>query len=493
MRNAELSPLALELAGWGIKDAGVLDWLDPPPTGALAEGRALLQRLGALDPQGLITTHGRAMAALPAHPRLAHMLLVARSRKRGATACDLAALLAERDIYRVGGAGVAGHTSPSDLNDRLESLAEWRKNGPARRITGDVDTYLCRTVDRASREFQRLLGIKGDGETTSAEEAGLLLAHAFPERIARQREAGSDRYLLANGRGGRLSERSAVRDRPFIVAVVMEGGERGDGVIHQASTIILETLRHEFGAEFTRQRLVEWDAREGRVIAREEERFGEIVIAARQVAPDGEEVCAALIEGLRGGPGLVVLGWTPVSTQLRTRVEFMSRLFPGEGWPDFSDDAMLAALPVWLGPYLGSARSLADLGALDPLHALKAMLTREQARRLDEGAPTHLSVPSGSRLTVLYTEDGPPVLAVKLQELFGLAETPTVAWGRAPILLHLLSPAGRPIQVTSDLRNFWNKVYPEVKKELKGRYPRHPWPDDPWSAVPTRHAKRRKG
>ena len=491
MRNADLTPLALELAGWGIKDAGALDWLDPPPTGALAEGRGLLQRLGAVDQQGLITLHGRGMAALPAHPRLSHMLLVAQTRGYGALAGDLAALLAERDIYRGGDQSVARHTSPSDLYDRLESLAEWRKNGPGRNIPVEVDSYLCRTVDRASREFQRHLGIKGGGQTPSAEEVGLLLAHAFPERIARQREAGSERYLLANGRGGRLSNRSAVRDRPFIVAVVMEGGERGDGVIHQASSITLETLCAEFGAVFERRRLVEWDAGEGRVIAREEERFGELIIAVRQVAPGGEELRAALIEGLRGGPGLAALGWTPNSTQFQARVEFLGRLFPNEGWPDFSDAALLAELPDWLGPFLGTARSLADLGALDPLHALKTMLNRDQARRLDDGAPTHLTVPSGSRIAVQYSADSPPVLAVKLQELFGLAETPTVAWGRAPILLHLLSPAGRPIQVTSDLRNFWNTVYPEVKKELKGRYPRHPWPDDPWSASPTKHTKRR--
>jgi len=493
MRNADLTPLALELAGWGIKDAGVLDWLDPPPTGALAEGRALLQRLCALDQQGFITPHGRAMTALPAHPRLSHMLLVAASRGQGAPASDLAALLAERDIYRGGDNSVARHTSPSDLLDRLESLAEWRKNGSGGAASGEVDPYLCRTVDRASREFQRHLGINGAGQTPSAEEVGLLLAHAFPERIARQRDAGSERYLLANGRGGRLSSRSAVRDRPFIVAVVMEGGERGDGVIHQASSITLETLCSEFGAGFERRRLVEWDAGEGRVIAREEERFGELIIAVRQVAPGGEELRTALIEGLRGGPGLAALGWAPHSTQFRARVEFLRRLFPSEGWPDFTDSALLAALPAWLGPFLGSSRSLAHLGALDPLPALKTILTRDQARRLDEGSPTHLTVPSGSRIAVQYCDDTPPLLAVKLQELFGLAETPTVAWGRALVLLHLLSPAGRPIQVTSDLRNFWNTVYPEVKKELKGRYPRHPWPDDPWSAAPTKHAKRRKG
>jgi ATP-dependent helicase HrpB len=491
IRNSDLTSLALELAQWGIRDANALDWLDVPPPGALAEGRRLLQSLGALDRQGLITPHGRAMGTLPAHPRLSHMLMVAQRRGYGVLACDLAALLAERDLYRAADKFVARETSSSDLLDRLESLAEWRKNGRGRTASEELDTYLCKAVDRASREFKRLLGIKGPEQTPSSEEVGLLLAIAFPERIARQREKGSDRYLLANGRGGRISNRSAVRDQPFIVAVVMEGGERGDGLIHQASSLSPEMLRREFGTGFLKRRLVEWDAGEGRVIAREEERFGELVIASRQVAPSRDEMHAALIEGLRGGPGLAALGWTTCATQFRVRVEFLRHLFPNEGWPDFSDAALLVALPAWLGPYLGSARNLADLSAIDPLHLLKMMLTREQLLRLDEGTPTHLTVQSGSRISVQYEAAGPPVLAVKLQEMFGLAETPTVAWGRVPILLHLLSPAGRPIQVTSDLQNFWNAVYPEVKKELKGRYPRHPWPDDPWSATPTRHAKKR--
>jgi len=491
MRNADLTPLALELAGWGIKDAGALDWLDPPPSAALAEGRTLLQRLGALDRQGLITPHGAAMAALPAHPRLAHMLLVAQQQGYGALASDLAALLAERDIYRGSDDFIAQHSTPSDLLDRVEALEEWRRSGKRDGKGSMADSYLCRIVDRASRQFQSLLAAKGCNEVYPADDVGFLLALAFPDRIARQREPGSDRYLLANGRGGRLSNRTAVRNQPFIVAVVMEGGERGHGLIHQASALSLETLQREFGEEFEHQRLVEWDSRQGRVIAREEDRLGELVIASRQLVPSSEELRIALTEGILRGPGLAALNWIPQAIQLRARVEFLGRLFPREGWPDFSGDALLVAVPAWLGPFLDNVRSLTDLSAVDLLAPLKTLLTRDQLRRIDEGAPTHLTVPSGSRIAVQYSADGPPILAVKLQELFGLAETPTVAWGIAPLLLHLLSPAGRPIQVTSDLRNFWNKVYPEVKKELKGRYPKHPWPDDPWSAVPTRHAKRR--
>lgn len=489
IRTSDLAPLVLELAQWGVTDAGMLDWLDPPPAGALAEGRRLLERLGAIDRQGLLTPHGGAMAALPIHPRLAHMLLVGQRRGQGALASDLAALLAERDICR-GSAGSAPQASPSDLLDRVETLDAWRASGKGEIVPGDADPSACRAVERAARDFRHLLVVKGDEKRHDADEVGLLLALAYPDRIARQREPGSDRYLLANGRGARLSPRTAVRNQPFLVAVSMDGGERGDGLIHLASAVTLEALRREFAGEFVRRRQVAWDAGEGRVVAREEECLGALVVASRPIATCAGDLRAALIEGIRSGPGLAALNWTPQAGQLRNRVAFMARLFPDEGWPDLRDEALLASLADWLGPYLAKVRSLADLGALNLLPPMQGLLSWEQARRLDAEAPTHLTVPSGSRISLCYEEDGPPVLAVKLQEMFGLGETPTVGGGRAPVLLHLLSPAGRPIQVTRDLRNFWNKVYPEVKKELKGRYPKHPWPDDPWNAVPTRHAKR---
>jgi ATP-dependent helicase HrpB len=488
--RTELSPLVLELAEWGITDTSLLDWLNPPPAGAMAEGVKLLQRLGALDRLGLITPHGKRMAALPLHPRLAHMLLVAHERGQGALAADIAALLSERDILRWNDRAAGPQASPSDILDRVEALNQWRNSGGGLDALGEVDPWHCRIVNRAARELCGALAIKGRGKDPSAGDVGIFLALAFPERIARQREPGSDRYLLANGRGGRLSKRSAVRDQPFLVAVVMEGGERGEGHIHQASALTQEVLRREFGNGFVWRRSVEWDKGEGRVVAREEERLGEVVISSRQVVPDDGERRCALLEGLRSA-GIETMKWTPQAVQFRARVEFMAHLFPEEGWPDFSDRGLLEGAERWLAPFLGKAGCLADLGALDILPPLRAMLTWEQARRLDEGAPTHLTVPSGSRIVISYSGDGPPVLAVKLQEMFGLAETPTVAWGRSPLLLHLLSPAGRPIQITADLRNFWNNVYPEVKKELKGRYPKHPWPDDPWSAAPTRHTKRR--
>jgi ATP-dependent helicase HrpB len=379
------------------------------------------------------------------------------------------------------------------LLDRVEALAEWRERISDVAAGGEVDPLACKAVDRVARNFRRLLGIKDAQAPASAGTVGLLLARAYPDRIARQREPGSDRYLLASGRGGRLSSRSALCGHPYIVAVNMEGGERGDGRIHMASAITPEALRKEFAPDIVRQRTVVWDGGQGRVTACEEERLQSLVLSSRPVTPSEDDLRTALLKGIVDGQGLTSLNWSPQAAQFQARVLFLAGQFPKDGWPDLSAGRLAETLGEWLGPCLSGIKSLADLSKVDLLPALRGLLTWEQLRRLEEGAPTHFLVPSGSRIALLYSPDGPPVLAVKLQELFGLADSPTVAWGRVPVLLHLLSPARRPIQVTRDLKNFWNAVYPEVKKELKGRYPRHPWPEDPWHAVPTRGtAKRQK-
>jgi ATP-dependent helicase HrpB len=489
IQTADLAPLALDLALWGVGDAASLHWLDPPPPAALAEGRKLLLRLGGVDSRGHITTIGRRMAELPLHPRLAHLLLLAVDRGEGPLGCDLAALLSERDVLRNAPGAGAGHVSASDLLDRLDALASWRRSAGA----GGVATYdrsACRSVDRVARQLRATLGIAADPQPPTAEGVGRLLSQAYPDRIARQRAPESDRYLLANGLGGRLAPQCAVRNRPFIVAVSLEGEEGGDGLIRQASSVELPDLRQEFGAFIERRRVVAWDEGEGRVVAREEERFGALLLGTRAITPDKEEIREAFLQGIAAGPGLTACAWSSQALQFVARVRFLSRQFPGE-WPDLSVERLNADLPQWLGPFVPGVRSRAELARTDILPALRALLSWEQGRRLDEGAPTQITVPSGSRIRVDYLPEEGPVLAVKLQELFGLGDTPCVAWGRVPLLLHLLSPAGRPMQVTRDLRNFWNMVYPQVKKELKGRYPKHPWPDDPWNAAPTRHAKRR--
>lgn len=490
IRCADLTGLALELALWGVKDAGSLHWLDPPPEPALSEGRRLLASLGALDRSGAITRHGTAMARLPLHPRLAHLLLTAKERGLGPLACDMAALLAERDIARAASAPGKKYTSDSDLFDRVELLDCWRAGRNFPSGAEGVDLQACRSVDRAARHLRQLLGVGEQGGAAASQAAGRLLALAYPDRIARRREPGSDRYLLANGRGGRLSPRSALRDREFIVAAVMEGGERGDGLIHLAAALSLEEIRQECAPAVVRQRVVAWDSGEGRISAREEERLGALVLSGSPATATADEMYGALLAGIKEA-GLAALNWTDQAGQFLARARFIGRHGPAGEWPDLSEAHLAETLPDWLGPYLSGIRSLAGLTGVDLLSPLQGLFSREQLKRIEEGAPSHLTVPSGSRIPLRYADGEPPFLEVKLQELFGLAETPTVAWGKVPVVLHLLSPARRPVQVTRDLKGFWNGAYREVRKELKGRYPKHPWPEDPWSAVPTRHVKKR--
>ena len=485
----DLAPLVLELAAWGVSDADCLPWLDPPPAPAMVEGGRLLHLLEALDTNGRLTPHGKEMAIFPLHPRLSHMLLKGRERGFGFLSCDLAAILSERDIYRR--TSPVKEKSASDLLDRCQLLAQWRSNAHHAGDSVSFDVQGCQTVDRVARQLRKLLNVEATHDSFDAESVGLMLAFAFPDRIARQRTPGSDRYLLANGKGAILSDRSAVYDEPFLVAVNCEGSDGSDDVIRLASALPLETVRREFQSMVVRQRIVEWDDRQGRVVATEEEQFGSLCLGSRQVTPGPDEVQDALIKGIVRNGGVAALHWTPAAREFQARVMFLAQLFPDEVWPDLSDSHLGSSLREWLGGWLGGVKSMDGLARLDILPPLRGLLDRDQARRLDVGAPHDITVPTGSRIRLHYPPDGPPVLAVKLQELFGLAATPVVAWGRVPVVLHLLSPAGRPIQITSDLRNFWDNVYPEVKKEMKGRYPRHPWPDDPWNAEPTRYTKKR--
>jgi ATP-dependent helicase HrpB len=432
------------------------------------------------------------MAQLPVHPRLACLLLAGKQRGEGTLASDLAALLSERDLLRPMAEGATVATSDSDLLDRLEALNDWRRReGEGTRWPGR-EPSACRAVERSSRQLRRLLRLTEEEQSRAdAGTVASLLLYAYPDRVARQREPGSDGYLLANGRGARLSPWCAVRNRPYLVAVDVDAGAQGEGVIHRASALELAQLRQECPQLIDTRRTVVFDRQRERVTARQEERLGAIVLESRPVDATPDEVAAALQAWLRDEGELTVLPWTAAARQLQSRVRFLARTFPEAGWPELADGALADRLEEWLGPYLGGVRSLADLTRLDLAGILRGLLSREQVRAVDALAPTHLPVPSGSRISLDYPEEGPPVLAVKLQELFGLAETPTVAGGRVMVVLHLLSPARRPIQVTRDLRGFWDGAYREVKRELKGRYPKHPWPDDPWLAVPT--AKTVKG
>ncbi|NLC71317.1 MAG: ATP-dependent helicase HrpB [Desulfuromonadaceae bacterium] len=480
IRSADLAPLGLELAAWGITDASALSWLDPPSSGALAGGRQLLTWLGALDDRGRITALGQEMAELPIHPRLGRLLTAAHRWQMAALGCDLAALLGEGDLFKRRSA--SGCRSRNDLLDAFEEQVRQR------RCSGDNSSFAA--VERAALFWRRHLGVKDEGKRPDSRTVARLLALAYPERIGRERRPGSRSYLLAGGQGAVLAPTSSLHGEPWIVAAEVCEGQRGEGEIRVAAALEGEDIEKLFGAGLPWRREVVWDEREKRVTTQEVRRLGAVTVASRPLQATAEEVAAALLQGIRG-MGMTALNWSTGVELLMARVRFAAALFPEEGWPDFRCEALLEKVAEWLLPFLGGIRSRAELARLDLVPALSAQLSRPQRKALDELAPTHLTVPSGSRIPLDYGAEGGPVLAVKLQELFGLAETPRIAGGKITVLLHLLSPARRPIQVTRDLGHFWRKVYPEVKRELKGRYPKHPWPDDPWNAVPTRGTKRK--
>ncbi len=501
IRSADLAPLALELAVWGVADATKLAWLDPPPAPALAQARELLIELDALDDNGSLTETGKALAQLPLHPRLAHMLRLAQAMQRGPLACDIAALLSERDIFK-------GDAKRSvDLADRAEALQLFRRVG-RKGLPPGIDANACQRVEQAARQWRRLIRVREDeAVVVDADDAGLLLALAYPDRIALQRAPNETRYLLANGRGARLPEWELRLRQPLLVAAVTDASQvragtgtnrmpgaavkDSEGLIQLAATLRFEALHEHFAAHIHTQDEVRWDDEQGAVLALRVERFGALILDRKPTQKaDPEKVQAAMLDGVRR-LGIESLPWNDEARALQARVLSMHQWFPEENWPDLSDTALTESLRDWLVPYLDGITRRTHLVRLDILAMLRSRLEWKQAQQLDQDAPVQIEVPSGSHLKLDYIPGESPVLKVKLQEMFGLADTPRIARGRVPVTIHLLSPARRPIQVTQDLKGFWERTYPEVRKELKGRYPRHPWPDDPWNAVPTARAKRR--
>jgi ATP-dependent helicase HrpB len=318
-----------------------------------------------------------------------------------------------------------------------------------------------------------------------------LLLDAYPDRLARARDADGERYLLANGRGARLSRSSCVRGKEYVVAVEIDAGTGGEGVIHAASAVAEATVREELAGRVVTERSVAWDARQRRVSGVVRERVGAVVLDEHAFVPGDDETLPVLCEAVRAeGSALLPLG--DEARQIQGRVLLLARLFPDDGWPDLADECLYGSAERWLAPFLAGCRSARDLARFELVPALRDLIPARLRQRFDALAPTHLTVPSGRRIALDYAPPEGPVLAVKLQELFGLEASPAVAGGKVPVLLHLLSPAGRPVQVTRDLRGFWDGAYRLVRAELRGRYPRHPWPDDPWNTPPTARAKPRR-
>jgi ATP-dependent helicase HrpB len=476
--EADLAPLALELAVSGVREPNRLGWLDLPPAAAIAEAQALLRQLGALDRDGVATPHGRRMAGLGTHPRLAHLLLRGAGLGGGLLAAQLTALLEERDILR----GTSG-SPDADIQLRLELLAGG--DTPPVYHGWTVDRVALQRVRDEARAWRKGLG-RSVAEPPSA---GVLLAFAYPDRIGQRRAGQAGRFLLRNGQGASTDSPTLAR-ADFLVAAELDG-DRRESRLWLGATITEEEIVTHFGDQIEVEENVGWDERAKAVVAARRKRLGAIILSEKPLRdPDPEVVRGAFIAWLRRA-GLGVLPWSEGAVEMRQRLAFLHQQF-GAPWLEVSDQSLLDSLEEWLGPQLGDFRRRADLSRLDVAQALLGILGRAERRALDDLAPTHLPVPSGSLIRVRYADPGAPFLAVRLQELFGLTETPRVGGGRVPVTLHLLSPAQRPLQVTRDLAGFWRTSYFDVRKDMRGRYPRHYWPDDPLIAEPTRKAKRKK-
>lgn len=458
IEEADLAALALELATWGVADPARLRFPTPPPAGPFAAARRLLAELGGLDAGGAVTPHGRAMSELPLHPRLAHMVLSAHGHGLATTAAAAAALLGARD------AGVGG-------TDFARRLAEPR--------SGDVE--------RVRRQLARLAQVPpADPDPASA---GLVLSLAFPDRIAQARPGSRGAFLLASGRGARLGPNDALAsERWLVVAELDDAGI--DARIRLAAPLSERDIRLLHEGRIATEEEVRYDTRTESVLARQVTRLGAITLTERPLTPEPDQLACALCEGIRQR-GVERLSWSDTAHQLRARVALLRRSEP-DAWPDFSDEALAAELETWLAPYLAGLRRLADLARIDLAAILRARLGHGRERELARRLPERFTVPSGRTHPIDYTAD-PPVLAVKLQELFGLLDSPAVDGGRIPLMVHLLSPAQRPLAVTQDLASFWANAYPAVRKELRGRYPKHPWPEDPRNATPTHRTGRATG
>ena len=464
--EADLAPLALEIAAWGSRD---LSWVTAPPTGALSQARDLLENLGAFK-NGTITPHGRAMHALGTHPRLAHVLLEGQRLGFGNLAADVAALLEERDPLPRD-AGV-------DAELRLEVLKSWRE----KRGAGGADANVLKRIDQLAASYRAKLGDTSSRQITP-HTVGRLIALAYPERIAQRREASRERYKLANGRGVKLPQHDLLASETWLAVAHMDAGT-DEGKVYLAAVLDPRDL------EPIERDIIAWDSRNDVLIAQREQRIGEIILETRVLPKISDEARVYALCGAVRSEGLSLLEWTDAALQFQARVSSL-RVW-GIELPEVSDGALLETLEVWLRPYLTSVRTRDDFKKIKLETVLGSILNWQQTQQLEQLAPTRLDVPSGSRIKLEYARDGSaPVLAVRLQEVFGWNQTPRVNDGRTAVLMHLLSPAYRPVQVTQDLRSFWQNTYPNVRKELKIRYPKHSWAEDPLTAEAVRGVKRK--
>jgi len=477
--ETDLAPLVLDLAAWGARDPAAMAWMDRPPAAAVAEAKSLLGDLGALTQDGRLTPHGRAMQRLGTHPRLAHMILTAGPLGLRGLACDVAALLSERDILKA-----RPGCRDADLRLRLDALRSGKGFDGL-----DVDRGALARVRDLARDGRARLKLPAGAENGAATDAGLVAAFAYPDRIAKRRGGDGFRYQLSGGGGAVFTAAESLAALDYLVIPELDG-DRREAKVFLAAPLTLAEIETHFIDRIAWVDRVRWDRREQAVSQSSQRLLGALILAERRLtAVDPASIVSAMIEGVRD-MGLACLPWDKQTQAWRERVRLLSTMLTDDRWPDVSDAGLTARLEDWLAPFLAGVSRKSHLETVDLRQALDGMLDWKQRQRLDELAPTHVAVPTGNRIALDYSGDK-PVLAVRLQEMFGCADTPRVAGGKRPVLLHLLSPARRPLQVTDDLAGFWANTYHAVKAEMKGQYPRHWWPDDPMQAEPTARAKPR--
>jgi len=470
--EADLTPLMLELSQWRVKDIQELTWVTIPPAGAVNQARELLEQLDAIE-NGRITERGRQMLQLPTHPRIAHMLLEAKERI--ALATDLAALLEERDpLPKEAGA---------DVSLRVEELRKWRSKQYVK-----ADRNALERIERLAESWRKIFNTQVDNSPPIEEDIGILLAAAYPERIARQIDKNRERYKLANGRVVKLPVHDPLMRETWLSVAHLDAGS-GEGKIFLAAPVNEKAL-----TQIAQEReVIKWDDDRGMIVGNLEKRIGNLILQTKPLASiSKEKKNTVLVESIRSG-GLKMLGWSEDQQEWQARIMSLRKWNPNENWPDVSDENLCASLKEWLLPYLNDITKRTELQRLDVSAILSGILQWELTNKLDLLAPRRLEVPSGSMIKLVYHQDGQtPVMAVRLQEVFGLLETPTVNQGKMKVMMHLLSPGHKPVQVTQDLHSFWQNTYSDVRKELRMRYPRHSWPEDPWTAKAVRGAVKKR-
>jgi ATP-dependent helicase HrpB len=470
--ESDLSSLVLELASWGIADINDLTWVTPPPSGAVSQAKELLSSLEALD-GGRITPKGREMIKLPTHPRLAHMML--SNRELIGLAIDVAVLLEERDPL--------SKTSGTDLSLRVDALRAWRRHGQS---AGDRATL--ERIERSTIAWRKIFGLAQQTDTIVDTQVGMLLMEAYPERIARRTDRQSGRYKLVNGRAARLPDHDPLSLHEWIAIAQLDSGTT-EGRVFSAAPLTQDELQ----AKTTAHTVVKWDDDREMITASIEHRIGSVIFSTQTVKDIAEEMRLNAVCGAIREKGMSLLPWNDEHTAWQSRVLSLRQWRPEESWPDVREETLLEQVDQWLAPFLTHVAKRRDLQSIDLTHALHSILPWELARKLDQLTPVRVTVPSGSAIRLRYSKNGePPILEVRLQEVFGLLDTPKVNDGRTSVLMHLLSPGFKPVQITQDLRSFWQSGYHEVRKQLRQRYPRHHWPEDPWTAQAIRGARKRK-